>query len=169
MGDRRADEDIRPKKGAQVMKKRRYVIPLLIVLILAALIAADAALSLHQDFENYPSRSLPGDPRAADRIAVLTVGDYPGMRDDPVTEEEAAPGHEALALLRSQSYLMVPLWPRPREGGIEIYNLSGCTPEPMAYWDGSLLWIPGKYTGKWRAHIPLSDPSLGEKLDTYCN
>ena len=32
------------------MKKRRYVIPLLIVLILAALIAADAALSLHQDF-----------------------------------------------------------------------------------------------------------------------
>ena len=151
------------------MKKRRYVIPLLIVLILAVLIAADAALSLHQDFKNSPSRSLPGDPRAADRIAVLTVGDYPGMRDDPVTEEEAAPGHEALALLRSQSYLMVPLWPDPPKGGILVERIDGCTPEPVAYWDGSLLWIPGKYTGKGRAHIPLSDPSLGEKLDTFCN
>lgn len=152
------------------MKKRRYVIPLFLVLILAVLIAADAALSLHQDFENYPSGSLPAiSPLTAHSITILTVGDYPGMRDDPVTEEEAAPGQEALALLRSQSYLMVPLWPDPPEGGIVIERMEGCTPEPMAYWDGSLLWIPGKYTGKWRAHIPLSDPSLGEKLDTIRN
>lgn len=151
------------------MKKRRYVIPLFIVLILALLIAADAALSLHQDFENYPSESLSVYPLNVHSITILTVGDYPGMRDDPVTKEEAAPGHEALALLRSQSYLMIPLWPGPREGGIVIERMEGCTPEPMAYWDGSLLWIPGKYTGKWRAHIPLSDPSLGEKLDTIRN
>ena len=89
------------------MKKRRYAIPLVTILILAALIAADAALSLPQDFENCPSRSLPGDPRAADRIAVLTVGDYPCMRDDPVTDEEAAPGHEAPPLPRSLSPMVI--------------------------------------------------------------
>ena len=95
------------------MKKRRYVIPLLIVLILAALTAADAALSLHQDFENCPSRSLPGDPRAADRIAVLTVGDYPGMRDDPVTEEEAAPGHETGPAAQPELSYGPPVAPAP--------------------------------------------------------
>ena len=146
------------------MKKRRYVIPFLII---AALLLLCETSSLHQDFQQFNNDNVPH--LAANRIYVVREGDYPGMRDNPVTREEAAPGHEALALLRSQSYLMVPLWPDPPKGGILVERMDGCTPEPVAYWDGSLLWIPGKYTGKWRAHIPLSDPSLGEKLDTIRN
>ena len=146
------------------MKKRRYVIPFL---ILAAWLLVCEISSLHQDFQQFNNDKVPH--LAASRIYVVREGDYPGMRDDPVTREEAAKGEDALALLRSQSYLMVPLWSKPPKGGIVIERMEGCTPEPIAYWDGSLLWIPGKYTGKWRAHIPLSDPTLGEKLDTYCN
>ena len=146
------------------MKKRRYVIPLL---ILAALLLLCEIFSLRQDFQRFNNDNVPF--LAASRIYIVREGDYPGMRDDPVTQEEAAKGEDVLALLRSQNYLLVPLWPGPREGGIVIERLEGCSPECLAYWDGSLLWIPGRYTGKWRAHIPLFSPSLGEKLDTYCN
>ena len=138
------------------MKKRRYVI----LLILAVFI-----LSLRQPFIGHGSSPA----RVSHAIFVLTEGEYVGFSDTPVSAEEAARGKEVLSLLRSQWYFLIPLWPGPKDGGIGIQGADGCTPYSLAYWDGTLLWIPGVITGIWHSYLPLFSSSLGEKLDTYCN
>ena len=51
------------------------------------------------------------------------------------------------------------------DGGIAVYYLSGCTPECMAYWDGTFLWLPASAPGRWNRFLPLPPHSLGEQLE----
>ena len=137
------------------MKKRRNVI----LLILAVFI-----LSLRQPFLGHGSPPA----HAYHIISVVKEGKYVGFSDTPVSAEEAARGKEVLSLLRSQWYLLIPFLLDPKDGGIGILGSDGCSPDYLAYWDGTLLWIPGIFTGISFAYLPLFSPSLDEKLDQYC-
>lgn len=50
------------------------------------------------------------------------------------------------------------------DGGTAFYTASGCTPECMAYWDGTFLWLASN-SSHWRRFLPLPPGRLGEKLE----
>ena len=68
---------------------------------------------------------------------VLREGTYPGLSDAPVTFDEGRTYRELLAALRGQRYLRLPALLGAPDGGTAFYTASGCTPECMAYWDGT--------------------------------
>ena len=107
--------------------------------------------------------------KEAHHISILREGDFPGMSDEPVTAEQAAPGQAALYALRGQKYTRALPFHKPRDGGIGIHQVNGCTPEADAYWDGKYLWVPQGMEKPWRCYIPSDPDKLGEKLKSICN
>ena len=69
-----------------------------------------------------------------------------------------------LAALRGQRYLRLPALLGAPDGGTAFYTASGCTPECMAYWDGTFLWLASN-SSHWRRFLPLPPGRLGEKLE----
>lgn len=96
---------------------------------------------------------------------MLREGTYPGLIDAPVTFDEGRTYRELLAALRGQRYLRLPALLGAPDGGTAFYTASGCTPECMAYWDGTFLWLPASAPGRWNRFLPLPPHSLGEQLE----
>ena len=90
--------------------------------------------------------------KPGDSFKVLREGTYPGLSDAPVTFDEG------------QNYRPFPSLPGAPDGGIAVYYLSSCTPECMAYWDGTFLWLASN-SSHWRRFLPLPPGRLGEKLE----
>ena len=88
----------------------------------------------------------------------------PGLSDAPVTFDEGRTYRELLAALRGQRYLRLPALLGAPDGGTAFYTASGCTPECMAYWDGTFLWLASN-SSHWRRFLPLPPGRLGEKLE----
>lgn len=107
--------------------------------------------------------------RAAHRISILLEGDFPGMSDEPVTAEGAAPGRTALNALRGQKYTRAFPFRKPQDGGTGISQVYGCTPEVVAYWDGKYLWVPQGVEGSWRGYLPSDPDKLEETLKSIAN
>lgn len=95
---------------------------------------------------------------------VRREGTYPGLSDAPVTFDEGRDYRELLAALRGQAYLHIPSLLGAPDGGTAFYTAAGCTPECMAYWDGTFLWLASD-SSRWRCFLPLPPGRLGEKLE----
>lgn len=108
-----------------------------------------------------------GAPAHASRsIGILHEGDHPGMSDDPVTAEGAAPGRAALDALRGQKYTRLLPFSRPAADGVALREVSGCSSWCIAYWDGKHLWLPGEKDGQWRGCLPSNPDKLDEILNS---
>lgn len=105
----------------------------------------------------------PAEP--ADSVSVLREGTYPGLSDTPVTFDEGRDYRKLLAALRGQRYLRLPSLLGAPDGGTAFYTASGCTPECMAYWDGTFLWLASNHSSQWRRFLLLPPGRLGEKLE----
>lgn len=106
--------------------------------------------------------------RAGRSIGILHEGDCPGLSDVPVTAQQAAPGQAALNALRGQTYTRLLPLVRPAEGGVTLWEVSGCSPCCIAYWDGKHLWLPGERDGQWRGCRPSNPGKLDETLKSLC-
>ena len=115
-----------------------------------------------------PKRSVTSPARASESIAILHEGTYPGFSDTPVTAEQAAPSQQVLNALDRQKYTWAFPLLRPRNGGIAIYELTGCSPEYIAYWDGRHLWLPKGFEGPWVGYAPTSPEELDQALRIAC-
>ena len=107
--------------------------------------------------------------RAGRSIRILHEGDYPGMSDEPVTAEEAAPGRAVLIALRGQTYTRPLPFVRPAAGGVALREVSGCSSRCIAYWDGKHLWLPGEKDGQWQGCRPSNPDKLSETLNSIQN
>ena len=141
--------------------KKRITIPLAIVGCLAisclGLLLAD--ITAKRSFDQLSRGYATAPPaREAQNIGVLIEGDYPGLSDDPVTAEGAAPGRAALDAVRGQKYTRLLPFSRPAAGGVALREVSGCSSWCIAYWDGKHLWLPGEKDGHWRGCSPSSPP-----------
>lgn len=151
--------------------KKRITIPLAIVGCLAisclGLLLAD--ITAKRSFDQLSRGYATAPPaREAQNIGVLIEGDYPGLSDEPVTAEGAAPGRAALDALRGQKYTRLLPFSRPAAGGVALREVSGCSSWCIAYWDGKHLWLPGEKDGHWRGCSPSSPKELEEALqDAY--
>lgn len=152
--------------------KKKLRIPLIIAGSLAVFCLGFllAGMTIPCSFNQLPQETGGQFPvRNAHSIVILSEGSYPGFADTPVTAQQAAPGRMALYALGQQKYTWAFPLSKPQEGGILIYELSGCTPEYRAYWDGRCLWLPRGFDGPWRGYRP-SDPSeLSETLESIYN
>lgn len=111
-----------------------------------------------------------GTPAHAGRsITIFHEGDYPGLSDDPVTAQQAAPGRAALNALRGQTYTRLLPFVRPAAGGVALWETYGCFSSCVAYWDGKHLWLPGERDGQWRGCRPSNPDKLSETLNSIQN
>lgn len=95
---------------------------------------------------------------------MLREGTYPGLSDAPVTFDEGRTYRELLAALPGAEVSPPPRPAGAPDGGTAFYTASGCTPECMAYWDGTFLWLASN-SSHWRRFLPLPPGRLGEKLE----
>lgn len=153
-------------------KKRRRIL----LGFAACLVALVIALGLHLAFDRVHLHQIDrtyADLPPAQTAAVFsyaTVGAYPGLSDSPVPWEDGQRGRDLYALLGRYTYASVPM-PRPRPGGLAASTARGCSPEYVAYWDGTFLWFPTVRRGKlvWRAYLPSSPWDLSKDIHTLCN
>lgn len=151
--------------------KKKLRIPLIIAGFLAMFCLGFllAGMTIPHSFHQLPQETGSTAPvRATHSIAILLEGSYPGFSDTPVTAKEAAPGRKAIYALEQQSYTWAFPLCRPHTGGISIYQLSGCSPEYRAYWDGRYLWLPKGYDGPWLGYRPSDPDQLNETLEALC-
>lgn len=129
-----------------------------------------AGLTIPRSFRSLPRGEYGMLPvRAAKSIAILKEGTFPGMSDTPVTTQETVPGRKAMYTLEQQKYTWALPFHKPREDGIALYELTGCSPEYKAYWDGRYLWLPPEqYNAPWRGYAPSSPAQLEESLEVLC-
>ena len=146
------------------MKKKAIFSLVILVLVMAAgtLYCLMGQTTFDNTFQGYDIEP-PAIP--TDSFTVVRQGTFPGFSDTPVTFDEGQNYRELLTALRGQDYLPFPSLPGAPDGGIAIYYLSGCTPECMAYWDGTFLWLPASAPGRWNRFLPLPPHSLGEQLE----
>jgi len=151
---------------------KKLWIPLGIVACLAVFCAGFllAGMTSGRPFDDLPQGSDLAPPaQPADSITVLQEGTFPGLSDVPVTAEQAAPGRKVMYALREQKYTWILPFLRPRDGGISIYKLRSCTPECIAYWDGSHLWLYNRPKDLWQGYRPISPDKLDETLQSFCS
>lgn len=111
-----------------------------------------------------------GTPAHAGRsITIFHEGDCPGLSDNPVTAEEAAPGRAALNALRGQTYTRPLPFVRPAAGGAALWETYGCSSSCVAYWDGKHLWLPGEKDGQWLGCLPSNPDKLSKTLNSIQN
>ena len=151
--------------------KKKPRIPLIIAGILAVSCLGFllAGMTIPRSFDHLSSkRGITSPARASKSIAIVHEGTYPGFSDTPVTAEQAAPSQQALYALDRQKYTWAFPLLRPRNGGIAIYELTGCSPEYIAYWDGRHLWLPKGFEGPWVGYAPTSPEELDQALRATC-
>ena len=134
------------------MKKKAIFSLVILVLVMAAgtLYCVMGQTTFDNAFQGYDIEP-PAIP--TDSFTVVRQGTFPGFSDTPVTFDEG------------QNYLPFPSLPGAPDGGIAVYYLSSCTPECMAYWDGTFLWLPASAPGRGNRFLPLPPHSLGEQLE----
>ena len=88
-------------------------------------------------------------------FTVVRSGEYPGFSDTPVSWEGGRGYRTLYNTLRKPRYLVFPGFFAPPDGGIAIWEHSGCTPVCIAYWADGLLWLPAD-NERWRPCLPLS-------------
>lgn len=152
--------------------RKKFRIPLIIAACLAVICLGflAAGMTVPRSFHQLPQKTgiqIPA--RGAHSIAILPEGAYPGFSDTPVTAQEAAPGRRTLYALEQQKYTWALPFSKPQEGGILIYELSGCTPEYRAYWDGRCLWLPRGFNGPWKGYRPSDPEQLSQALESIYN
>ena len=103
--------------------------------------------------------------QAGRTFGLLREGSYPGLSDEPVSREEAAPYYAWLRAMRSTSYLRLPLSPPPGDGGDGFSVADGCTPAYRTYWDGILMWFPSE--NGWYACLPMDKKALEDGLARF--
>ena len=147
-------------------KKLRGPLKIILWLVLAYLII----LFVPRPF-NWLIRKSAIQPPAQESNAIVIVyeGTYPGFADIPTTAEQAEPGQKAMSALRAQGYAWTLPFVKPKDGGIAIYELTGCTPEYLAYWDGRYLWLPKSQEGPWWGYAPFSPRKLDKTLKSIFN
>ena len=152
--------------------KKKVWIPLFAAFCLAVFCLGFllAGMTIPRSFDQLPQETGGQIPaREAHSIVILPEGSYPGFADTPVTAKQAAPGRRTLYALGQQKYTWAFPLSKPREGGILIYKLSGCTPEYRAYWDGRHLWLPRGFDGPWRGYRPSDPNQLNQALESIYN
>ena len=126
-----------------------------------------AGMTIPRSFDSLPQKCGIMPPvQSSKSIGIVHEGTYPGFADTPVTAEQAAPGRRVLYALNQQKYTWAFPLLRPRDGGIAIYEMTGCSPEYIAYWDGKYLWVPKDFEGPWTGYAPTSPKELDEALRT---
>ena len=149
--------------------KKKLRIPLfaaacLLVFCLSFLLAG---MTIPRSFGQLPrTHSITSPAQASESITLVYEGTYPGLSDTPVSAERAAPSRRVLYALNQQKYTWAFPLLQPRDGGLSIYELIGCTPECVAYWDGRYLWLPKGYEGPWAGYAPTSPEELDQALHT---
>ena len=147
------------------MKVRKKLIPALILwLVLFVAVACYwifGQTTFDQAFQGYAAEAPAG---AAHSLGVSPPGSYPGLSSSPVSPEEAQSYQALLGALRSQKYLPLPALLDPPSGGISLSIVTGCSPSYIAYWDGTLLWIPTENSDSWRPYVPLSPAALDQSI-----
>lgn len=152
--------------------KKKLRTPLIIAGLLAVFCLGflAAGMTVPRSFHQLPQKTGGQIPaRGARSIVILPEGSYPGFSDTPVTAQQAAPGRRALYALGQQKYTWAFPLSKPQEGGILIYELSGCMPEYRAYWDGRYLWLPRGFDGPWRGYRPSDPEQLSQALESIYN
>ena len=147
--------------------KKKLRIPLILAgsLALFCLGFLLAGMTIPRSFQSLPHKNcLTAPARPSESITIVHEGSYPGFSDTPVTREQAAPGRRVLNALNQQKYTWAFPFLRPRDGGLAIYEMWGCTPECIAYWDGRRLWLPKGFEGPWAGYAPTSPEELDQAL-----
>lgn len=149
--------------------KKKLRIPLIIAACLAVFCLGFllAGMTVPRSFYKLPrGRGSVPPAQASGTVTIVLEGTYPGFSDTPVTAEQAAPGRRVMYALRAQKYTWgFPLL-RPRNDGLAICEMTGCTPEYIAYWDGRYLWLPNERGTWWHSYAPSSPKELDEALRT---
>lgn len=147
--------------------KRKLWVPLIIAGLLAVFCLGFLAAGMvtPRSYRELPRGKTASAPaQAAESITLVYEGTYPGFSDVPVSAKDAAPSRRVIHALNQQKYTWAFPLLRPRDEGLAIYELTGCTPECVAYWDGRYLWLPKNYNGRWRGYAPSSPEELDRAL-----
>ncbi len=149
--------------------KKKLQIPLIIAAFPAVFCLGFllAGMIIPRSYDQLPQkRGITSPARESESITILHEGSYPGFADVPVSREQAAPGRSVMYALQDQKYTWILPFLRPRDGGFAIYEMWGCTPEYIAYWDGKYLWLPKDFEGPWAGYAPTSPEELDQALRT---